>query len=73
MQALKAVDAAASFVNVDLTNEAVGGGRWAIVAQTLLGCLGAVAVMHGAVVFPCSDAFLFIMGAGLPVDGGMGM
>jgi NAD(P)-dependent dehydrogenase (short-subunit alcohol dehydrogenase family) len=73
VQALKAGDAAASFVDVDLTNEAVGGGRWAIVAQTLVGCMGAVADMADAVVFPCFDAFLFIMGARLPVDGGMGM
>lgn len=73
MQALKAVDAAASFVDVDLTNEAVGGGRWAIVAQTPLGRLGTVADMADAVVFLCSDASRFITGAGLPVDGGMGM
>jgi 3alpha(or 20beta)-hydroxysteroid dehydrogenase len=45
----------------------------AIVAQTPLGRLGTVADMADAVVFLCSDAARFITGAGLPVDGGMGM
>jgi 3alpha(or 20beta)-hydroxysteroid dehydrogenase len=45
----------------------------AIVAQTPLGRLGTVADMADAVVFLCSDASRFITGAGLPVDGGMGM
>ena len=45
----------------------------AIVAQTPLGRLGNVADMADAVVFLCSDAARFITGAGLPVDGGMGM
>jgi 3alpha(or 20beta)-hydroxysteroid dehydrogenase len=49
--------------------EAVGS----IVAQTPLGRLGEVADMADAVVFLCSDAARFITGAGLPVDGGMGM
>ncbi|OYV01533.1 MAG: oxidoreductase [Burkholderiales bacterium PBB5] len=49
--------------------EAVG----AIVAQTPTGRLGEVADMADAVVFLCSDASRFITGAGLPVDGGMGM
>lgn len=45
----------------------------AIVAQTPLGRLGTVADMADGVVFLCSDAARFITGAGLPVDGGMGM
>lgn len=45
----------------------------AIVAQTPLGRLGTVADMADAVVFLSSDAARFITGAGLPVDGGMGM
>ena len=45
----------------------------AIVAQTPLGRLGTVADMADAVVFLCSDGSRFITGAGLPVDGGMGM
>jgi NAD(P)-dependent dehydrogenase (short-subunit alcohol dehydrogenase family) len=49
--------------------EAVG----AIVAQTPAGRLGEVSDMADAVVFLCSDASRFITGAGLPVDGGMGM
>lgn len=45
----------------------------AIVEQTPSGRLGEVADMADAVVFLCSDASRFINGAGLPVDGGMGM
>lgn len=45
----------------------------AIVSQTPLGRLGTVEDMADAVVFLCSDASRFITGAGLPVDGGMGM
>ena len=45
----------------------------AIVAQTPLGRLGTEADMADAVAFLCSDAARFITGAGLPVDGGMGM
>jgi len=51
------------------TDAAVG----AIVAQTPLGRLGTVEDMADAVVFLCSDASRFVTGAGLPVDGGMGM
>jgi 3alpha(or 20beta)-hydroxysteroid dehydrogenase len=45
----------------------------AIVEQTPLGRLGTVEDMADAVVFLCADASRFITGAGLPVDGGMGM
>ena len=45
----------------------------AIIEQTPSGRLGEVADMADAVVFLCSDASRFINGAGLPVDGGMGM
>lgn len=45
----------------------------AIVEQTPAGRLGEVRDMADAVVFLCSDAARFITGAGLPVDGGMGM
>ncbi|MCY1145742.1 SDR family oxidoreductase [Actinoplanes sp. Pm04-4] len=49
--------------------EAVG----AVVELTPSGRLGEVADMADAVVFLASDASRFINGAGLPVDGGMGM
>jgi NAD(P)-dependent dehydrogenase (short-subunit alcohol dehydrogenase family) len=45
----------------------------AIIERTPAGRLGEVADMADAVVFLCSDAARFITGAGLPVDGGMGM
>ena len=45
----------------------------AIIEQTPTGRLGEVSDMADAVVFLCSDASRFITGAGLPVDGGMGM
>jgi 3alpha(or 20beta)-hydroxysteroid dehydrogenase len=44
-----------------------------VVAQTPLGRLGDVTDMADAVVFLASDGARFITGAGLPVDGGMGM
>src|SRR5215469_7716173 len=50
-------------------DEAVG----AVIGLTPLGRLGEVADMADAVVFLASDASRFITGAGLPVDGGMGM
>jgi NAD(P)-dependent dehydrogenase (short-subunit alcohol dehydrogenase family) len=49
--------------------EAVG----AVVGLTPSGRLGEVADMASAVVFLASDEASFINGAGLPVDGGMGM
>lgn len=45
----------------------------AVIAQTPGGRLGTVEDMADAVVFLASDAAKFITGAGLPVDGGMGM
>jgi 3alpha(or 20beta)-hydroxysteroid dehydrogenase len=45
----------------------------AVVDLTPAGRLGEVADMADAVVFLASDAARFITGAGLPVDGGMGM
>ncbi len=45
----------------------------AIVGQTPLARLGTVRDVADAVVFLCSDEAGFITGAGLPVDGGMGM
>jgi NAD(P)-dependent dehydrogenase (short-subunit alcohol dehydrogenase family) len=49
--------------------EAVG----AVIELTPAGRLGAVEDMADAVVFLASDASRFVTGAGLPVDGGMGM
>jgi NAD(P)-dependent dehydrogenase (short-subunit alcohol dehydrogenase family) len=49
--------------------EAVG----AVIGLTPSGRLGEVTDMADAVVFLASDAARFINGAGLPVDGGMGM
>ncbi len=45
----------------------------AVVGLTPAGRLGEVADMADAVVFLVSDAARFVTGAGLPVDGGMGM
>jgi NAD(P)-dependent dehydrogenase (short-subunit alcohol dehydrogenase family) len=44
-----------------------------VIGLTPLGRLGEVGDMADAVVFLASDAAKFITGAGLPVDGGMGM
>lgn len=68
-------------MGLKLAADVVGAGLFpdieaavaAIVAQTPLGRLGTVEDMADAVVFLCSDASRFITGAGLPVDGGMGM
>jgi 3alpha(or 20beta)-hydroxysteroid dehydrogenase len=49
------------------------GRGGAVVGLTPQGRLGEVADMADAVVFLASDASRFITGAGLPVDGGMGM
>jgi 3alpha(or 20beta)-hydroxysteroid dehydrogenase len=45
----------------------------AVIGLTPLGRLGEVADMADVVVFLASDAARFITGAGVPVDGGMGM
>ena len=68
-------------MGMKLANDVVNVGLFAspeaavgaIVEQTPLGRLGTVEDMAEAVVFLCSDASRFITGAGLPVDGGMGM
>ncbi|MCT8179029.1 SDR family NAD(P)-dependent oxidoreductase [Variovorax sp. CY25R-8] len=44
-----------------------------VIGQTPLGRLGEVGDMADVVVFLCSDAARFITGAGIAVDGGMGM
>jgi NAD(P)-dependent dehydrogenase (short-subunit alcohol dehydrogenase family) len=44
-----------------------------VIGLTPLGRLGEVSDMADAVVFLASDAARFVTGAGLPVDGGMGM
>jgi NAD(P)-dependent dehydrogenase (short-subunit alcohol dehydrogenase family) len=44
-----------------------------VIEQTPLGRLGEVSDMADAAVFLCSNEARFITGAGLPVDGGMGM
>jgi 3alpha(or 20beta)-hydroxysteroid dehydrogenase len=66
MQLAGDVVAAGLFPNAEA---AIGG----VIGQTPLARLGEVADMADAVVFLCSDAARFITGAGLPVDGGMGM
>jgi NAD(P)-dependent dehydrogenase (short-subunit alcohol dehydrogenase family) len=45
----------------------------AVIEQTPAGRLGEVSDMADAVVFLASDRARFITGAGVPVDGGMGM
>jgi NAD(P)-dependent dehydrogenase (short-subunit alcohol dehydrogenase family) len=66
MQLANDVVAAGLFPSVEA---AVGG----VIGETPLARLGEVADMADAVVFLASDAARFITGAGLPVDGGMGM
>jgi len=51
----------------------VGAAVASVVEQTPLGRLGEVGDMADAAVFLCSNEARFITGAGLPVDGGMGM
>ena len=68
-------------MGAQLANDMVSLGLWPsaeaaigdVVGLTPLGRLGEVADMADAVVFLASDAARFITGAGLPVDGGMGM
>ena len=50
-----------------------GAAVASVVEQTPLGRLGEVGDMADAAVFLCSNQARFITGAGLPVDGGMGM
>ncbi|QVN19668.1 SDR family NAD(P)-dependent oxidoreductase [Burkholderia pyrrocinia] len=51
----------------------VEGAVAAVVEQTPLGRLATVDEIADAIVFLCSDDARFITGAGMPVDGGMGM
>jgi 3alpha(or 20beta)-hydroxysteroid dehydrogenase len=68
-------------MGVQLAGDVVAAGLFpsgeaaigAVIGETPLGRLGEVADMADAVVFLASDAARFITGAGLPVDGGMGM
>lgn len=68
-------------MGMQLADDLVGAGLWPtteaavteVIGQTPLGRLGEVSDMADAVIFLCSDAARFITGAGLPVDGGMGM
>jgi len=68
-------------MGMQLAGDVVAAGLWPnaeaaigdVIGQTPLGRLGEVPDMADAVVFLCSDAARFITGAGLPVDGGMGM
>jgi 3alpha(or 20beta)-hydroxysteroid dehydrogenase len=68
-------------MGMKLAGDVVAAGLWPnaeaaigdVIGQTPLARLGEVRDMADAVVFLCSDAARFITGAGLPVDGGMGM
>jgi 3alpha(or 20beta)-hydroxysteroid dehydrogenase len=68
-------------MGVKLASDVVAAGLFpsveaaigAVIDETPLGRLGEVPDMADAVVFLASDAARFITGAGLPVDGGMGM
>jgi 3alpha(or 20beta)-hydroxysteroid dehydrogenase len=51
----------------------VGAAVQSVVEQTPLGRLAEVSDVADALVFLCSNNARFITGAGLPVDGGMGM
>jgi NAD(P)-dependent dehydrogenase (short-subunit alcohol dehydrogenase family) len=50
-----------------------GAAVASVIEQTPLGRLGEVGDIADATVFLCSHAARFVTGAGLPVDGGMGM
>ena len=71
----------ATDMGVKLAGDVVAAGLFpsaeaaigAVIGETPLARLGEVADMADAVVFLASDAARFITGAGLPVDGGMGM
>jgi 3alpha(or 20beta)-hydroxysteroid dehydrogenase len=71
----------ATDMGVKLAGDVVAAGLFpsaeaaigAVIGETPLGRLGEVPDMADAVVFLASDAARFITGAGLPVDGGMGM
>jgi len=68
-------------MGMKLANDIVSAGLAAsveaavgdVIGQTPLGRLGDVSEMADVVTFLCSDAARFITGAGVPVDGGMGM
>jgi NAD(P)-dependent dehydrogenase (short-subunit alcohol dehydrogenase family) len=68
-------------MGMQLAGDVVAAGLWPsaeaaigdVIGQTPLARLGEIGDMADAVVFLCSDAARFITGAGLPVDGGMGM
>jgi NAD(P)-dependent dehydrogenase (short-subunit alcohol dehydrogenase family) len=69
----------AGFAGLSVVGGGGGGGAppeaavGDVIGLTPLGRLGEVADMADAVVFLASDAARFVTGAGLPVDGGMGM
>ena len=51
----------------------MGAAVQSVIDQTPLGRLAEVSDVADAIVFLCSDDARFVTGAGLPVDGGMGM
>jgi 3alpha(or 20beta)-hydroxysteroid dehydrogenase len=71
----------ATDMGIQLANDIVANGLAAdmgaavqsVIEQTPLGRLAEVADVADAIVFLCSDDARFVTGAGLPVDGGMGM
>ena len=66
------VGLAQDMVGIGLAED-LDGAVGLVVGRTPLGRLGEVSDMADAVVFLASDQARFITGAGLPVDGGMGM
>ena len=66
------VGLAQDMVTIGLAED-LDGAVGLVVGRTPLGRLGEVEDMADAVVFLASDQARFITGAGLPVDGGMGM